>query len=162
MTLTPFLIADPIIQVHAGTAILALLLGPFVIWRKRRDMAHRIMGRIWIVTMIVVASTSWFISSFAWIGPFGPVHIFAVMTYWSLYSSIRHLMAGRFAAHGAEMRSLYIYALGIAGAFTFLPGRTMHAMVFEGTGFGPVTIIAILVVSLAIYDRRGGPLKIVR
>jgi uncharacterized membrane protein len=162
MTLTPFLTADPIVQVHAGTAILALLLGPFVIWRKRRDLAHRIMGRVWIVTMIIVASSSWFINSFGWIGPFGPVHIFAIMTYWSLYQSIRHLIARRYAEHGAEMRSLYIYALGIAGAFTFLPGRVMHRMAFEGAGFGPVAIIAVLVLGLAIYERQGGPLKIVR
>ena len=162
MTLTPFFTADPIVQAHAGAALLALCLGPFVIWRKRRDRLHRGLGRVWIVTMIIVASTSWFINDFALIGPFGPVHIFAVMTYWSLFVSIRHLRAGRYAKHGAEMRSLYVYALGIAGAFTLLPGRTLHAVFFGESGVAPAGLVAILVVGLAWYDRRAGSVQIVR
>ncbi len=30
------------------------------------------------------------------------------------------------------MRSLYIFALILTGAFTLLPGRAMHAVVFGG------------------------------
>ena len=40
MTLAPFLDAPVYIQLHASTAALAVVLGPIVILRNRRDRLH--------------------------------------------------------------------------------------------------------------------------
>jgi len=46
--------------------------------------------------------------------------------------AVLHARRHRVAAHRTAMMSLFIGALVIAGAFTLLPGRVMHAVVFGG------------------------------
>src|SRR5699024_8573572 len=42
----------PVITLHAIAATYVLLLGPLQILRRRRDLAHRIVGLSWLVAMI--------------------------------------------------------------------------------------------------------------
>ncbi len=39
---------------------------------------------------------------------------------------------GNIRRHGSAMASLFVGALVVAGAFTLLPGRIMHRVVFGG------------------------------
>lgn len=43
----------PVITLHAVSALVVLLLGPFQILRRRRDRAHRILGGVWAAAMVV-------------------------------------------------------------------------------------------------------------
>ncbi|MFT5743932.1 MAG: putative membrane protein [Paracoccaceae bacterium] len=113
---------------------MSIALGPVVLYRTRRDRLHKIAGYIWISATLTVATTSRFISHFAVIGPFSPIHGFALLTYWSVYTGIPHIFAKRIAAHRAVLRSLYWNGLLIAGLANFLPGRTMNTVFFEGLG----------------------------
>ena len=150
------------IQIHAGAALFALVVGPFALWRKCKDIWHRLAGRVWIMLMLIVATSAWFIHGIRWVGPFGPIHLFAIWTYWSLFVAMRHVRAGRYRAHGAEMRSLYLYALGIAGLFTLLPGRAMQAIIFGDQvilGLGAMGVIGLGLVAIL---RRKPRLEVVR
>lgn len=151
-----------IIQVHTGAAVLVLLTGPCALWRARRGHLHRIAGSAWIVLMLIVATSAWFIHSIRLFGPFSPIHLFALLTYWSLFVALRHVRAGRYKAHGAAMRALYLQALGIAGVFTLLPGWAMHHILFgDQVALGGVVMITGggLIVALL---RRTPRLRIVR
>ncbi|WP_259989945.1 hypothetical protein [Sulfitobacter sp. S190] len=46
----------------------------------------------------------------------------------SLVQAVRAARRGDIVQH----RAIYLYALVITGAFTLLPGRTMHAVFFGG------------------------------
>lgn len=151
-----------IIQLHTGAAILALLIGPFALWRARRDRLHRVAGAAWIVLMLVVATSAWFIHTVKVIGPFSPIHLFAVLTYWSLFVALRHVRAGRYQEHGTAMRLLYLQALGIAGVFTLLPGRTMSRMIFGDQVAINLTVMTVIAVGLVALLRRTPRLRIVR
>lgn len=151
-----------VIQLHAGAAVFALLIGPFAIWRKRRDIWHRVAGLTWILLMLTVATSAWFIHGFQLIGPFSPIHAFSLITYWSLFQAIRHVRAGRYQAHGKEMRSLYLQALGIAGLFTLLPGRMMHEVLFGDQVVLSLAIMALIGVGLIMILRRTPRLEILR
>lgn len=61
MTLQPLLQASPVIQIHAYAAIAALLLGAAVLFRRKGDRLHKLGGRIWVLLMVVVAISSFFI-----------------------------------------------------------------------------------------------------
>lgn len=151
-----------VIQWHAVAALLALMIGPFALWRQRRDRIHRFLGMTWILLMLTVATTAWFIHTIQVIGPFSPIHLFALWTYWSLFVALRHVRAGRYQAHGAEMQSLYLWALGVTGVMTLLPGRAMHRLLFgQDTWLGLVVMVA-LGLCLVLVFRYKPRLRVVR
>ena len=162
MTLTPLLDADPAIQIHAFSAILAVPVGGFVLWRKKGTALHKALGRLWVVLMLIAATSALFIHGFKWFGPFGPIHIFSLITYVSLFNGLFAILVKRdIRRHRLEMQALYVNALLLAGAFTFLPGRRMHQVVFgpeAGWLESALAIGAILALAgaLTLGLRRGG------
>lgn len=148
MTLDPILTAPTVIQIHVAAAVFALMIGPFSIWRKRRDRIHKTLGYIWISSMFMLATSAWFINEIRLIGPFSPIHGFSLLTYYGLWEAISHVRARRFEAHGKTMKNLYFLALGVTGLFTLLPGRRMNDVLFgsyEATGFAASAIAAVAV-----------------
>jgi uncharacterized membrane protein len=147
MSLTPLLEASLAIQVHALAAIAALLLGASILFRRKGTPAHRLLGRVWAGLMLVVATSAIFINEIRLLGPFSPIHIFVMMTYAGLFQGVREIRRGDVQAHRATMQSLYFGALVLAGAFTFLPGRRMHAVLFGAdAGWSP----SLVVIGLAL------------
>jgi uncharacterized membrane protein len=154
MSLTPLLDAPLAVQIHALAAMSAMLLGAFVLFRRKGTPLHRAMGRVWVVLMLVTALSSIFINEIRLVGPFSPIHIFTVITFAGLAQGIHEIRRGNVRAHRAAMQSLYFLALILTGAFTLLPGRRMHAVLFGAeSGWAPslVAIVLALGVSAAIY-----------
>lgn len=145
MTLTPILSASLPIQLHVVAALIGLTLGAYVLYRPRRDRLHKILGYIWVVAMAVLSLSSFAIPShFTAIGV-GPLHMFAVLTLTSLWFGVRFAIQRNFTAHEKVFRSLYSNGLVIAGAFTFLPGRTINRIIFaDAPEMGWAVIIAVL------------------
>ena len=143
MTLDPILGSSPLIQIHTLAACLAFLLGPMVILRKRRDRVHRIMGIVWVGAMLVTAVTALGIFELRIIGPFSPIHALSALVGLMLWRGVRAIRAGRVVAHGRIMAQLYIWSLGIAGLFTLLPGRRMHAVMMGDTGWTGFALAAV-------------------
>ncbi len=150
MSLAPLLDAPPAVQAHVLAALPALLLGPFALWRRRRDALHRILGRAWVAAMAALALTGLLIPSegLAILGPVGPIHALSLLTLWGLWQGVAHARAGRIAAHRAQMRWMYLGALVIAGAFTLTPGRRLHDALFAGAP--PLAWVALAAVLLAV------------
>lgn len=154
MSLDPFLVAPLHIQIHAVAAVIAVLVGPVPLYRKRRDRLHKVSGYIWVVAMFTVAVSAFFIHSFAVIGPFSPLHGFAFLTFWSLYTGMRHIFAGRQHAHQMTFRSLYWFGLMAAGLANFLPDRRINEALFAGNDALGWIVIAVGVVAVIGAGRR--------
>lgn len=148
MSLDPFLTAPTHIQFHAASATLAILIGPVALYRQRRDLAHKVVGYLWVLAMLGVAVSAFFIHSFSVIGPFSPLHGFAVLTVWSLWRAVTSARRGDIRIHQMTLRSLYWFGLLAAGLANFLPDRRINEAVFGGNdALGYVVIgvgIAIL------------------
>lgn len=151
MTLTPLLEADFAIQIHAFSAVLAVVLGGFVLWRKKGTRLHKALGRLWVVLMFTAATSALFINEIRLIGPFSPIHLFSIFTYVTLFKGLRAVIVTRdIKRHRAEMQGLYVGALLLAGAFTLLPGRRMHMVLFGPHAGWTESLIAIgLILGLA-------------
>lgn len=93
-------------------------------------MVHRLLGWSWVGLMTLVAVTSFFFTEIRVLGPFSPIHLLSVLTLASLVVSIRAARAGQLQRHRQSMRMLYGLALILTGAFTLLPGRIMHQVLF--------------------------------
>lgn len=163
MSLHPLLTAGIGIQIHAFSAIAAFLLGAVVLWRRKGTPLHKALGRVWVVLMLVVATSSLFINEIRLVGPFSPIHIFAVLVYAGIGQALWAIRVRRdVAAHRANMQGVYIGSLLLAGAFTFLPGRRMHAVLFgPDAGWVPSLVVIGLMLAgtglLWLRLRRGGP-----
>lgn len=144
MTLEPLLDADYPVQIHAFSAIAAVLVGGFVLWRKKGTRLHKALGRLWVMLMFTAATSALFIHEMQIIGPFSPIHIFSIITYVALFNGLRAILVRRdVARHRAEMQGLYVNALLLAGAFTFLPGRRMHIALFGPEAGWTESLLAI-------------------
>ena len=157
MSLSPLLSAPPAIQIHAFAAMAAFLIGAFVLWRRKGTPLHKALGRIWVGLMLVVGTSALFINEIRLIGPFSPIHIFVIVTYVGLGKGVWAIIVDHdVVAHRAAMQSTYLGALLLAGAFTFLPGRRMHAVLFGAdAGWLPSLLLigAVLAVTGVVWVR---------
>ncbi|PLS20954.1 DUF2306 domain-containing protein [Neptunicoccus cionae] len=126
MEFTALAEAGPVIQVHVATAVLAALLGPLALLRRRRDRLHKVSGYIWVLAMAAAALSSFFIRELQVVGRFSPIHILSVVTLIGLAGAIWQIRKRNIAAHKRIMWRLYAMAIGIAGLFSFLPNRVMN------------------------------------
>ena len=132
------------VQCHIGFALPALVLGPIALLRHRRDLVHRLVGRAWVVAMLGLSISSFFVHSVGMIGPFSPLHILSVTTLIGLIVALRAAVRRDFIAHGRAMRALFLQALVGAGVFTFLPGRRLNAL-FDAANPQLVFWLAVLI-----------------
>jgi uncharacterized membrane protein len=147
MSLAPLLAADLAIQIHAFAAIAAFFIGAFVLWRRKGTRLHKALGRVWVGLMLVTATSSLFIHETRMIGPFSPIHLFAILTYVGIGQGLWAIIVRKdVAAHRAQMQGVYLGALMLAGAFTFLPGRRMHHVLFGPDGGWVESLVAIAVI----------------
>lgn len=130
MTLQPLLEASPVIQIHAYAAIAAFVLGAVALFRRKGDRLHKLGGRIWVGLMAVVALSSFFIHTIRLWGPWSPIHLLSILTLVGLVRAIMLIRRRNVRQHAMLMKLIYAGGLVVAGLFTFVPGRIMHAVLF--------------------------------
>ena len=130
MTLAPLLDAAPQIPLHAFAAMAAFALGLVQFAGPKGTLPHRTIGWIWVALMAVVAISSFWIHQIRLLGPFSPIHLLSIFTLaivpFGIWRAHRHDVTG----HRRTMVLTFVGALVIAGLFTLVPGRIMHAVVF--------------------------------
>lgn len=144
MTFDPILYAPFAIQLHIAAALCAIALGPIALWRRSRDKWHKRFGYAWVGAMAATAVSSFAILDRPFFGPFSPIHALSLFTIFGLWKGIVAAKQGRIQAHQQEMRGLYFWAMGVAGLFTFLPGRRISMIFFANNpmqGFAIMTCI---------------------
>lgn len=130
-----------VIDVHAISATVVLLLGPAVLLRRSRDRAHRMLGRTWVVTILVVCASSFGIrpEGFSWL------HALSVWTLVSVALGVAAIRRRRVAVHRTHMVGCY---LGTVAAFAFaavVPERLIPTMLREQPVILAATALAVAV-----------------
>lgn len=152
MTFEPIISAPPTVQFHVLCAMTAVVLGPVALLRRSRDMWHRRAGYVWVMAMLGTAISSFWISDAPLIGPFSPIHGLSVFTIYGLWQGITAARKGDIKTHRANMQNLYFWAMGVAGAFTFLPGRRMNTMFFaDHPIIGFFTMLVVIGAGLSAF-----------
>jgi len=130
MSLAPLLDAAPAIPVHAFAAMAAFALGIVQFAAPKGTLPHRTVGWIWVSLMAVVAASSFWIHEIRLLGPWSPIHLLSIFTLIMLPIAVWRARRHRIADHRRIMSLIFVGALVIAGLFTFVPGRIMHAVFF--------------------------------
>ena len=118
----------PVISLHALVALLAMAVGAIQLAARKGTPRHRWLGFLWVSAMVVVSLSSFWIHEFRWWGPFSIIHALSILVLVTLIYSVNAARRGNITAHRRSMVRLYLLALLLTGAFTLVPGRTMHAV----------------------------------
>jgi uncharacterized membrane protein len=130
MSFTPLLEASGTIPLHAFAAMAAFALGIVQFAAPKGTLPHRTVGWIWVGLMAVVAASSFWIHEIRLLGPWSPIHLLSIFTLIVLPIAVWRARRHRVADHRRIMILIFVGALVIAGLFTFVPGRIMHAVFF--------------------------------
>jgi uncharacterized membrane protein len=130
VNLAPLLSASPAIQLHAFAAMSAIMLGLVQFAAPKGTLPHRTLGGIWVAIMFVVAISSFFIHQLRVWGPWSPIHLLSIFTLVMLPLGVWRAHNHQVQRHRWTMISIFLGALMIAGLFTLVPGRIMHAVFF--------------------------------
>lgn len=132
MTLQPLLSASPAIQLHAFAAMTAFVLGVVQLLRTKGDGPHRMFGYLWVGLMLLIAGSSFWIHEInQWHG-FSLIHLLSIWVLFFAPFAVMMARRGNISAHKRGMIGIFAGALVVAGIFTFVPGRIMHAVLFGG------------------------------
>lgn len=132
MSLEPLLSSSPVIVIHAFAAIACFILGIAQFTLAKGTGLHRILGWTWVVLMMLVAATSFFIHEIRMWGNFSWIHLISIFVIVRLPAIVRAARRGNIARHRLGMTLMYAGALLVAGAFTLYPGRIMYRVLFGG------------------------------
>ena len=116
-----------VLILHLASVIPTVPLGAYVLLTRKGDARHRLLGRIWGVLMLITAITSFWVRSIT--GGISPIHLFSVLTLFSVPMAVWHIRRGNRIAHQRAMTFTYI-GLIVAGLFALLPGRWIGNLLF--------------------------------
>ena len=120
----------PPFPLHAFAAMAAFVLGLVQFAAPKGTLPHRTIGWIWVLLMAAVAASSFWIHQIRLVGPWSPIHLLSIFTLVMLPLAVWRAHRHRVTDHRRIMIAIFAGALVVAGLFTLLPGRIMHAVVF--------------------------------
>jgi uncharacterized membrane protein len=129
MSLAPLLNATPAIQLHAFAAMTAFVLGIVQFSAPKGTLPHRTIGSIYVMLMVVVSLSSFWVHELRLWGPWSPIHLLSIFTLVMLPLAVWAAHRHAVDYHRRAMTGIFLGALVIAGLFTLVPGRIMHAVV---------------------------------
>jgi uncharacterized membrane protein len=115
------------VQIHAGCATLALILGVVQLAGPKGTTVHRTLGWTWVLLMTLVAASSFLIHALN-PGGFSPIHLLSLFVLFGLPMGVIAARQGRIDRHAGWMTGVFFFGLIVAGAFTFIPGRVMFRL----------------------------------
>lgn len=130
MNIPAFAAAPAVIQIHIIVALAAVALGAIQFARPKGTPPHRMLGRVWVAAMAILAFSGFFIHEIRVWGAWSPIHLLSAATLFLLALGVWFARKGKIERHKRMMAGIYIFALLVTGAFTFLPGRLMHQIAF--------------------------------
>jgi uncharacterized membrane protein len=132
VSLAPLLNAPIAIQLHAFAVMGAFALGVMQLAGVKGTTGHRGRGIVWVGLMLVVAASSFWIHEIRLWRPWSPIHLLSIYVLVSLPLAVYYAHTHQVSQHRRAMLGMLFGGLVIAGLFTLMPGRIMHAVVFGG------------------------------
>src|SRR4051794_21965577 len=139
-----------LIATHALGALTALLLGSWqLFFSVKGDAAHRFVGTVWVLLMLYVSVTSFWIREIRH-GQFSLLHILSAVTIVSVLLGLRDARRGAFRSHVGNMRGSWI-GLCIAGGFAAgVPDRDIPQFVLSDPEQAVAAVVSVIAVAAVI------------
>lgn len=111
--------------VHLSAVIPALVLGCYVLLRRKGTRGHKVAGWLWVLLMLTVDVSAFFLQreGYSWI------HLFAVINVTSILAGIVFIRNKKRIAHAACLVGAYL-GTAAAGLGALAPGRYLNVVLF--------------------------------
>lgn len=134
-----------LVAVHAFAAGLGLLLGGWQLFVSRKgSVSHRLAGRVWVVALLFVSVSSFWIREIR-DGAFSLLHILSAVTIVTVTLGLLNAVRGRVQAHRANMTGSWLGLVGAGIAASTVPQRDLPQLVVHD----PLTALGAVVVVVA-------------
>lgn len=120
----------PVILAHVLAAVAAVIVGGIMFLLKKGTARHRLFGRSWVLLMVFVALSSFWIKTS---GHWSWIHLLSIGTLVGIVAAIVAIMRKQVRWHRRAMTNLYM-GLVIAGMFTLMPSRLLGELVRGSIG----------------------------
>jgi uncharacterized membrane protein len=122
-----------LMYLHLATVLPAFALGTGMMLMTKGTPLHKALGKIYMVLMLSTGLIT--LAMPAKIGPtllghFGMLHGFSLLTLKAVPTAYLAARRGDIKKHRRNMIGLYVGGILLAGAFTLLPGRFLHHVLF--------------------------------
>ena len=117
------------IALHLAAAVLSLAIGALVLARRKGTRSHKLLGRVWVALMLVVALSSFWILELRDGAGFSVIHLLSAWTLVSLALAVYFIRRGNVRAHKGFMVGTFLGLAG-AGLGALAPGRTLYLFFF--------------------------------
>lgn len=119
--------------IHLATVLPCLLIGAWLLLRRKGTAVHKRLGRVYAVLILFTALVTLLMP--AVVGPrvldhFGFIHLFSVLVLVCVPAAVYKIRRGDVAAHRGHMMGVYMGGILIAGTFALMPGRLLHTWPF--------------------------------
>ena len=115
---------------HLATILVALILTPVMLLRRRGDARHRLLGYVWVGAMLLTALIT-FDVHVSNPGGFSIIHLLSLWTLIQVPLIVLSARAHNVVRHRRAVRGMVTGALLIAGFFTFPFGRLLGTWLFS-------------------------------
>ena len=112
------------LAIHLAAVLPAVPLGLVVMLRRKGGPTHRMLGKLWMLLMLVTALSAIFIRNLNG-GSFSWLHIFVPLVIVTAVRAVAAARAGKIDKHKRIMIGFYLGALIVPGLTAFIPGRLM-------------------------------------
>ncbi len=132
MNAAPYLAAPLAAQFHLVAALVAFLLGTWLLVRRKGTPRHRLLGRIWMGLMLAVALGSFLITGHAGAGRLSWIHGLSAFVIVGIGIALWAARTGRIRTHRGWVIGLYAGSFAGAGGAAFAPGRLISQILGYG------------------------------
>ena len=116
------------VWIHVSAVLPAIPLGGYLLLARKGTKRHKQLGKLWLVLMLVTATSAIFIQSS---GSFSPIHLLIPATFHAAWKTVSTARKGDIAGHRKNLVTMYLFALLVPGIIAFaVPGRLMNQMIF--------------------------------
>ncbi|MFT5112050.1 MAG: putative membrane protein [Parasphingorhabdus sp.] len=123
-----------LVYLHLGSILPAFIIGTYLLLNRKGTPLHKLLGKIYMLLMLFTAIVTLFMSAGigpTWLNHFGFIHLFSLLVLYSVPSAYFAARTGKLKQHRINMIGVYTGGILVAGAFTLMPGRLIHAWLFS-------------------------------
>jgi len=119
------------VYIHLIAAIWLLLSGIAQIFLSKGTKLHKVTGWTWMIAMLVVAISSFWISGFVdWIYGYGPLHLLSIWVIVCVIVALVSVKRGNIRLHKAYTLGAFLGSIGAAIAALLIPNRLLYDFFF--------------------------------
>ena len=115
--------------IHLGAVVPAIAIGITQLYMEKGTRIHKLLGRLWVIAMTVVAVSSFWIFEIRNGAGFSVIHLLSAWTLISLACAIWFIRRGNVRAHKGFMVGTLLGLAG-AGLGALAPGRFVAQLLF--------------------------------